>query len=149
MINITERGLTLIKDYEGLSLKAYQCHAGRWTIGYGHTHNIRAGDVITQKLAEVFLRKDIAQVTALLNTQIKVPLTQNQYDALCSLVFNIGATAFTASTLLKKLNFGDYSGAAAEFRKWNKVTVNGKKRPLPGLIKRRQAEEAIFKSAYN
>ncbi len=84
---------------------------------------------------------------ALLNTQIKVPLTQNQCDALCSLVFNIGATAFAASTLLKKLNFGDYSGAAAEFIKWNKATVNDKKIPLLGLIKRRQVEKALFELA--
>ncbi|ASX26125.1 lysozyme [Candidatus Williamhamiltonella defendens] len=146
-MHISEKGLVLIKRYEGLRLKAYQCSAGRWTIGYGHTHNIRAGDVITQQQAEAFLREDIAQVMALLNTQIKVPLTQNQCDALCSLVFNIGATAFAASTLLKKLNFGDYSGAAAEFIKWNKATVNDKKIPLLGLIKRRQVEKALFELA--
>lgn len=146
-MHISEKGLVLIKRYEGLWLKAYQCRAGRWTIGYGHTHNIRAGDLITQEQAEVFLREDIAQVTALLNGQIKVPLTQNQYDALCSLVFNIGRTAFTTSTLLKKLSGEDYLGAASEFMKWSKATVNGKKIPLPGLIKRRQAEKALFELA--
>lgn len=146
-MHISEKGLALIKRYEGLQLKAYQCHASKWTIGYGHTHNIKMGDVITQEQAEAFLREDIAPVTALLNTQIKVPLTQNQYDAICSLVFNIGMTAFTTSTLLKKLNGEDYLGAASEFMKWSKATVNGKKIPLPGLIKRRQAEEALFKSA--
>lgn len=146
-MHISEKGLALIKRYEGLQLKAYPCRAGRWTVGYGHTHNINMGDVITQEQAEAFLREDIAQVTALLNTQIKVPLTQNQYDAICSLVFNIGMTAFTTSTLLKKLNVGDYAGASAEFMKWSKATVKGKKIPLPGLIKRRQAEEALFKSA--
>nr|ACJ10096.1 lysozyme [Bacteriophage APSE-4] len=146
-MHISEKGLVLIKSYEGLQLEAYQCRAGRWTIGYGHTHNLNRGDVITQEQAEAFLREDIAQVTALLNAQIKVPLTQNQYDALCSLVFNVGGRAFTASTLLKKLNFGDYSGAAAEFMKWSKATVNGKRTPLPGLIKRRQAEKALFESA--
>ncbi|WP_369407066.1 lysozyme [Arsenophonus endosymbiont of Aleurodicus floccissimus] len=109
-MHISERGLTLIKYYEGLRLKAYQCRAGRWTIGYGHTHNINMGDVITQEQAEAFLRKDITQVTALLNTQIKVPLTKNQYDELCLLVFNIGGTAVTTSTLLKKLKGGDYLG---------------------------------------
>lgn len=145
-MHISEKGLTLIKYYEGLHLKAYQCCAGRWSIGYGHTHKVISTDVITQEQAEAFLREDIAQVTALLNTQIKVPLTQNQYDALCSLVFNIGGTAFTTSTLLKKLNGGDYLGAASEFMKWRKATVNGKKIPLLGLIKRRQAEKALFES---
>ncbi|CAB4327919.1 Lysozyme [Bacteriophage APSE-7] len=146
-MHISEKGLVLIKRYEGLRLKAYQCRAGRWTLGYGHTHNINAGDVITQEQAEEFLREDIAQVTALLNTRRKVPLTQNQYDALCSLVFNIGGTAFTTSTLLKKLNGGDYLGAASEFMKWSKATVNGKKIRMSGLIKRRQAEKALFESA--
>ncbi|CAB3745647.1 Lysozyme [Bacteriophage APSE-7] len=146
-MHISEKGLVLIKRYEGLRLKAYQCRAGRWTLGYGHTHNLNIGDVITQEQAEAFLREDIAQVTALLNAQIKVPLTQNQYDAISSLVFNIGMTAFTTSTLLKKLNVGDYSGAAAEFMKWSKAKVNGKRTPLPGLIKRRQAEKALFESA--
>lgn len=143
---ISEKGLSLIKHYEGLRLKAYQCRAGRWTIGYGHTHNINMGDLITKEQAEAFLHEDIAQVTALLNAQIKVPLTQNQYDAICSLVFNIGMTAFTTSTLLKKLNVGDYLGAASEFMKWNKATINGKRTLLPGLIKRRQAEKALFES---
>ncbi|RXK33842.1 lysozyme [Arsenophonus endosymbiont of Bemisia tabaci Asia II 3] len=146
-MHISGKGLELIKRYEGLQLKAYQCRAGRWTVGYGHTHNINTDDVITQEQAEAFLRKDIAQVMALLNTQIKVPLTQNQYDALCSLVFNIGATAFIASALLKKLNFCDYSGAAAEFMKWSQATVDGKQISLPGLIKRRQSEKALFELA--
>lgn len=78
LMHISEKGLVLLKRYEGLRLKAYQCRAGRWTIGYGHTHNLNMGDVITQEQAEAFLREDIAQVTALLNAQIKVPLTQNQ-----------------------------------------------------------------------
>ncbi|CED78474.1 lysozyme [Candidatus Williamhamiltonella defendens] len=95
--------------------------------GYGHTSGVQAGDVITPEQTEAFFREDIPIITAHLNQLIKVRVTQNQLDALVSLIFKIGSRAFAVSTLLKKLNSGDAAGAAAEFPKYCHGTVQGKK----------------------
>ncbi|OIV47456.1 lysozyme [Sodalis sp. TME1] len=145
-MNIRQDGVARIKAFEGLRLTAYQCSADRWTIGYGHTSGVKAEDVITLEQAGAFLRDDIDAVVERLNALTTVPVNQNQFDALCSLVFNIGIEAFATSTLLKKLNEGDYPGAAAEFPKWCKITVKGQKVRSLGLIKRRQEEKALFES---
>lgn len=143
-MNISLAGVQQIKDFEGLKLKAYPCSTGKWTIGYGHTKGVKEGEVITLEEADTFLREDIHFICAQLNDLIKVVVTQNEFDALCSLVFNIGVKAFSLSTLLKKLNQGDKRGAAAEFPKWRYATVKGKKVALPSLIKRRQKEKTRF-----
>ncbi|MGX8943229.1 lysozyme [Symbiopectobacterium sp. Eva_TO] len=148
-MQMSSQGLARIKAFEGIKLNAYHCSAEKWTVGYGHTTGAKAEGVITPAQADTFLRDDIDAVVEELNALITVPVSQNQFDALCSLVFNIGIGAFGTSTLLKKLNEGDYSGAAAEFPKWCHVTVKGKKLPLPGLIKRRQEEKALFESVIN
>lgn len=134
------KGLNLIKQFEGLRLRAYRCSADVWTIGYGHTASVDANDVITEEQAIKLLRQDIAESERTINKHVLVPLTQNQFDALVSFVFNIGGGNFRASTLLKKLNAGDYDGAAPEFRRW--VIAGGK--TLPGLVPRREAESALF-----
>ena len=135
------KNIDLIKKHEGLRLKAYLPTPNDvWTIGYGHTRDVRPGQVISQSQAEDFLRQDLDWVENSLNKSVKVPLKQNQYDALASLVYNIGATNFQSSTLLRKLNTGDYKGASEQFLVWNKQ----KGRTLKGLVKRRQEEKDYF-----
>ncbi|WP_387440446.1 lysozyme, partial [Photorhabdus sp. RM105S] len=100
------------------------------------------GDAITERQAEQFLLDDLAPVYITLENSVKVPLTQGQFDALCSFIFNCGASAFVRSTLLKKLNAGDYKGAANQFMEWNKAGG----RVLPGLDARRASEKTMFLS---
>jgi lysozyme len=139
-MRISDNGLELIKSFEGLYLKAYLCPAKVWTIGYGHTGNVKPGDVINRQQADELLRQDVEEFVAIVNTAVKVPLTQNQFDSLVSFVYNVGADAFRKSTLLRKLNAGDYAGAAQEFERWNKA--HGV--VLPGLVKRRKKERELF-----
>lgn len=136
----SNNGINLIKRFEGLRLEAYRDSVGIPTIGYGHTHGVKMGDVITGAQADAFLREDLQVAELTINTNVKVKLTQSQFDALASFVFNLGSGNFVKSTLLKKLNTGDYAGAADEFGKW--VNAGGKK--LPGLVKRRAAEREEF-----
>ncbi|MCP1104855.1 lysozyme [Serratia nevei] len=137
---IGTNGLNLIKHFEGLKLRAYQCSAHVWTIGYGHTVDVSANDVITEEEALYFLHQDVAESERAVNQYVHVPLTQNQFDALVSFVFNLGVGNFRTSTLLKKLNAGDDDGAAQEFGRW--IHAGGK--VLPGLVRRREAERALF-----
>jgi len=139
-MKISQAGINAIKDYEGVRLKAYDDGVGVWTIGVGHTKGVQRGDEITMAQADEFLRADLAEAEKAVNTRVIVPLTQGQFDALVSFVFNLGAGAFMASTLLKKLNAGDYDGAADEFLRWNKAGG----RALPGLVKRRISERIMF-----
>lgn len=136
------RDVSLIKEFEGLYLEAYLCPAKKWTIGYGHTKTVKPGMKITEAGADALLRHDLAWCEDAVNDNVKVPLTQNQYDALVSFIFNVGAGAFKRSTLLRKLNAGDYAGAANEFPRWNK----GGGRVLRGLVRRREAERKLFLS---
>lgn len=139
-MELSEEGIALIKQFEGLRHEAYQCPAGIWTIGYGHTADVRPGDIITAEQADAFLLQDVAESEIAVNRQVTTVLTQNQFDALVSFVFNLGSNNFRASTLLKKLNTGDNIGAAAELMRW--VYAGGK--PSPGLIRRREAEKLLF-----
>ncbi len=136
----TKVNLDLIKKFEGLYLTAYLCPADVWTIGYGHTKSVKPGMVITEAEADRLLEQDVAWVKAAVVGAVKVPLTANQTSALYSFVFNVGAGAFRSSTLLRKLNAGDYAGAQAQFRRWNKA--GGK--VLRGLTRRRAAEAKLF-----
>jgi lysozyme len=133
-------GLNLIKNFEGLRRQAYKCPAGIWTIGYGHTTDVNVGDVITEMQAISLLSQDVAESERAVNQYVHVPLTQNQFDALVSFVFNLGVGDFRSSTLLKKINAGDDDGAAQEFGRW--IHVDGK--TLPGLVRRREAERVLF-----
>ena len=133
-------GINLIKSFEGLRLHAYKCPAGVWTIGYGHTKGVKKGDMITELKAETLLIIDLQSSENAINSLVKVPLTPNQFDSLASFVFNVGSGNFQKSTLLKKLNNKDYTGASNEFGKW--VFANKKK--LLGLVKRREAEKELF-----
>jgi len=140
---LSQNGLDLIKGFEGLRLSAYQDSAGVWTIGYGHTGNVKPGDRITQAQAEDLLQKDTAWAQQAVRDQVKVPLTQGQFDALTSFTFNLGAGALGKSTLQAKLNAGDYAGAQAEFGKW----VHAGGQVLQGLVRRRAAEAELFGSS--
>lgn len=143
--------VNLVKTFEGLhkvtaegDVRAYRCPAGKWTIGYGHTKGVRSGMRATKEECEQFLQEDLDAHGAIVNRLVKVDLSQAQFDALTCFVFNLGEGNFKGSTLLKKLNQGDYDGAALEFGKWNKARANGELKVFPGLTRRRTAEAALF-----
>lgn len=137
----SDSGIALIKHFEGFRRTPYLCAGGKWTVGFGHViRSFETFSKITEEQAENILKDDLIHAENAVNALITVPLTQNQFDALASLTFNIGRENFLTSTLLKKLNAGDVTGAAAEFKKWRKSA--GK--VLPGLVRRRAAETALF-----
>lgn len=133
-------GLELIKRFEGVRLAAYDDGVGVWTIGVGHIKGVKRGDTITMEQADRFLAEDHAEAEAAVNRCVKVPLEQHQFDALASWTFNLGGGALSGSTMLKKLNAGDFDGAADEMLRWNKAGG----RVLAGLTKRRIAERMLF-----
>ncbi|MAW81122.1 MAG: hypothetical protein CMI63_12865 [Parvularcula sp.] len=141
----SENGVELIKRFEGLELEAYQDIAGIWTIGYGHTGpDVEPGMKISEREAEEMLRRDLKPREQAVESAVKVPLNQNEFDALVSFVYNVGASAFRGSTALKRLNKGDRAGAADALTWWNKATVGGVLREVMGLTRRRAAEKALF-----
>lgn len=141
-------GLDLIKRFEGLELEAYQDIAGVWTIGYGHTGpDVAPSASITAEAAEALLLQDVATRERTVRDLVTVPLSQGQFDALVSFVYNVGAGKFRASTALRRLNAGDYVGAAEALTWWNKATVDGRLREVTGLTRRRAAEAEMFLAA--
>ncbi len=131
-----------VKQFEGRELKAYQCSAGKWTIGYGHVKGVKEGDEISASEAEQLLVEDLTAIADDLNRLVNVPVSEGQYIALLSLAFNVGASAIKKSTLLFHLNHGRYEDAAAEFDKW--IYAGGKL--SEGLKRRRAAERSLFES---
>ncbi|EMV7407859.1 lysozyme [Enterobacter soli] len=147
MMQTSDKGIALIKEFEGCKLTAYQDSVGVWTIGFGWTQPvdgkpIRAGMTIKQETAERLLKTGLVSYESDVSRLVKVGLTQGQFDALVAFTYNLGARSLSTSTLLRKLNAGDYTGAAAEFMSWNKA--GGK--ALKGLTRRREAERALFLS---
>jgi lysozyme len=144
-MKINEAGLKIIREYEGLRLEAYLCPSNKWTIGFGNTFYkdgspVRKGDTITREDAEGLLLHVVNDFADQVSNAVQVSLTSNQFSAIVSLVFNIGPGNFRSSTLLRKLNAGDYHGASEEFGKW--CYSNGTR--LRGLIKRRKEEQKLF-----
>jgi lysozyme len=139
-VTLSDAGLRLIKEYEGLRTEAYRCPAGVWTIGYGSTRGVREGMRITEAQAESLLRQDVERFERAVVGMVEVPITQGQFDALVSFAFNLGAAALRRSTLLRLLNQSRYAEAASQFPRWNKAGG----RVLAGLTKRRSAERALF-----
>lgn len=137
---LSKAGVEMIAGFEGCRLNAYQCSAGEWTIGYGHTKGVRSGMQITKDQARQLFQKDLAEFEAVVRAYVRVPLDQGQYDALVSFTFNVGAEAFRTSTLLRMLNKGRYRAAALEFHRW--VNAGGKQ--VEGLIVRRNEEYGMF-----
>lgn len=140
-MKISAEALEPLKEHEGLRLHAYPDPASGgapWTIGYGHTRGVKKGDICTKERAHIWLLSDVQESEQAVEKLVNVPLTQSQFDALVSFTFNLGEGRLKGSTLLKKLNAGDYAGAAAEFVKWKKPVS------LPGILRRRQAETKWF-----
>lgn len=144
-VRTSQSGVELIKLFEGLELEAYQDIAGIWTIGYGHTgDDVQPGMRISERDAEELLKRDLRPREQAIEGVVKVPLNQNEFDALVSFVYNVGVGAFRKSTALKRLNRGDRVGAADALTWWNKATVGGVLREVLGLTRRRAAERALF-----
>ena len=152
-MNASANCFRLIEGSEGCELKAYPCPSGIPTIGYGHTSGVRLGMTCTPAQASAWLCEDVHCAEGLVQAHVTVPLTQKQFDALVSILFNVGPGAkgekdgiiFLASgqssTLLRKLNAGDYAGAAGEFPKWCHGAGGTL---LGGLVTRRARERALF-----
>lgn len=143
MINdyvVCDEAIEIIKKFEGLRLKAYKCPSGVWTIGYGHTKGVIKGQVITSEQAESLLMGDITEACHIVSDLIEIPLSNYQFSALVSFVFNVGYTRFAKSTIRKLINNGDLKRAVDQFDRWvySGTTV------LQGLVKRRAEEKALF-----
>lgn len=139
----SDAGIELIKQFEGLRLRAYPDPAtggDPWTIGYGSTTDVEPGDVVTPEGAERRLREDLQEAEDAVAALVTVPLNDNQHAALVSFVFNLGYGNFNSSTLLRKINACNYSGAKQEFKRW----VYGNSRVMAGLERRRKAEAELF-----
>ena len=142
MMRYSDLGLALTKHFEGLRTEAYQDSGGVWTIGYGHTgREVKRGHLITELEAEVLLRADMRDAVASVNRSVDVDVQQYQFDALVDFCFNVGCGHFERSSLLGKVNLEDFAGAAVQFGLW----INVDMKPVPGLVRRRTAEAALFR----
>ena len=139
---INDSGLNLIKAFEGLYLESYQDPVGIWTIGYGHIQDVNQGMKITVSQAEQILKEDLFRYETAVEEAVTVTINENQFAALTSFCFNLGASALFKSTLLKLLNQGQFAEAANEFPRWDKAGGQS----LLGLSRRRRAERALFLS---
>ena len=147
LMSVSNKGVDLICEFEGEQLIAYDDGVGVWTIGFGTIKypngvRVKKGDTCTLDQAKEYMRHDLIEFEHTVNSSVKVPLNQNQFDALVSLAYNIGSNAFKSSTLVKKLNTGDYQGAADQFNAW--VNAGGKR--MQGLVSRRDREKLLFLS---
>lgn len=146
-MSVSNKGVDLICEFEGKRLVAYDDGVGIWTIGFGtikypNGTRVKKGDTCTLDQAKEYMRHDLIEFEHTVNSSVKVPLNQNQFDALVSLAYNIGSSAFKSSTLVKKLNTGDYQGAADQFNVW--INAGGKR--MQGLVNRRDREKLLFLS---
>jgi len=142
-LQISEGAVELVKEFEGLGPIAYLDAVGVLTIGYGHTMGVYEGQTVTKAQAEQYLRDDLREAQRDVQALVKVPVSQQMFDALCSFDFNLGANNLGKSTLLKYLNQGMYSAAADQFLRWDHAGG----RVLKGLSRRRAAERALFLTA--
>lgn len=145
----SQRGIDLIKEYEGLKLTAYLCPTGVPTIGWGHTRTVTRADVnaqrrITEAEAERLLQEDLMTFERGVLSACTIAPNQHQFDAFVSLSYNIGVGAFQRSTALRRHNEGDFDSAANAIEMWNKGTINGQRQVLRGLVRRRAAEKALY-----
>ena len=141
-MTLSEEGLSFIKEREGLELMPYQDVAGIWTVGYGSTTEVVPGEKITEVEAGERLKEDVRHAENCVNQLVTVPLTQGEFDCLCSFVFNVGCFAFSKSTLLRKLNDGDYESIPAELARWDKAGGH----VVAGLSKRRKLEGDLWEN---
>ena len=138
-MNISQEGISLIKKFEGCELEAYKCAAGVWTIGYGHTKDVKEGNSITKEEAESMLVHELQEYCSDVDIAVKVDL-QNEFDALVSWTYNLGPTNLNSSTMLRVLNEGKHDEVPAQMKRWNKASGQVKE----GLIRRREAEALMF-----
>tara|TARA_R100001082_G_scaffold111230_1_gene94288 strand:- start:685 stop:1140 length:456 start_codon:yes stop_codon:yes gene_type:complete len=143
-MEISQEGISLIKKFEGCELEAYKCSAGKWTIAFGRTKDVKEGDTCTQEQAEEWLKEELPVYGAYVNSAVTVPLEQNEFDALVAWTYNLGPSNLNSSTMLKVLNENKKDEVPHQMRKWNKARVNGEKVVLPGLERRRLAESLLF-----
>lgn len=148
-MQVSEAGVEFIKSWEGFEARAYRDVAGVWTIGYGHTEGFRDGrfnadSVISESAAKALLCEDLAPREEAVSDAVCVTLARHEFDALTSLVYNIGVNGFRGSTVLRRLNAGDRNGAGDAFLMWNKARIDGRLQVSPGLARRRKAERAMF-----
>lgn len=143
---LTPEAIALIKHFEGCFLESYRDPVGIWTVGYGHTGDVKRGCSLSQREAEDLLLEDLDMAQVDVRHNVKVPLNENEFGALVSLAFNIGGAALAGSTLLRKLNKGDRTAAAKEFERFVYGHVGGRKVMLRGLQIRRRAEREMFQS---
>jgi len=143
----SKEGIDLIKEFEGFRKNAYLCPGGVWTIGYGHTRGVRAGDSILESEAEDLLKEDLREAEEAVSHLVSTPLRQSQFDALVSLVYNIGSGNFCTSTIRKVINYkiSDIN----EYRKAWMMWVKSRGKKLKGLERRRAAEFELFKKDFN
>jgi lysozyme len=139
-MQISQEGLALIKKFEGCELEAYKCPAGVWTIGYGHTKDVKEGDKINKDEADYLLQEEMIEYESYINDMVDVDLNQSQYDSMCAWVYNLGPSNLGSSTMLRVLNEGKYDEVPQQMKRWNKA--NGE--VLDGLIRRREAEALLF-----
>ena len=138
----SEVGVELIKEFEGCKQVAYQDSVGVWTIGYGHTKDVYEGQLAIKKTIERWLQEDLEEFESYVSKLVKVELNQNQFDALVAWTYNLGPTNLKESTMLRKLNYGDYESVPDEMRRWNKAGGE----VLNGWVRRRDAEANLFSS---
>ena len=141
MMQTSRTGIELLKHFEGCELKAYQDSVGVWTIGYGHTKGIYEGLEITQSEAEKMLQDELPEYEGYITDKVVPMLQQHEYDALVCWVYNLGPTNLSSSTLLKKLNAGEFKDVPFQMKRWDKAGGQ----PLLGLTRRRNAEALLFK----
>lgn len=138
----SQKGIDLIKVFEGFRSEAYLCPGLVWTIGYGHTEGVREGNKVTKEKAEELLREDLIEFEDHVKRLVKIELSQNQFDALVSLVYNIGPGNFHTSTIRRLINEGCKEKSKLEHA-W-KMWKRGGGKTLPGLVKRRAAEFELY-----
>lgn len=148
-MRLPEAAIELVKQYEGLKLRAYLCPAGVPTIGYGHTKTVSRADVergktISEAIAEGLLAQDLSEAAEGVRRLCTTPPNENELGAMASLVFNIGIGNFRTSSVLRLHNSDNALGAAKAFLLWNKATIDGKLTVLPGLVKRRTEESMLY-----
>ena len=139
-MNISQEGISLIKKFEGCELEAYKCAAGVWTIGYGHTKDVKEGNSITKEDAESMLVHELQEYCSDVDIAVKVDLKQNEFDSLVSWTYNLGPTNLNSSTMLRVLNEGKHDEVPAQMKRWNKASGQVKE----GLVRRREAEALMF-----
>lgn len=138
------KGIGLILEFEGFRSSSYLCPAGVWTIGYGATRGVKKGDIITMYDAKERLKRELVEYEQAVLAALTLPPNENEFSSCVVLAYNIGIAGFKSSSVVKAHNRGDKEAAARAFNLWNKATIGGVKKTLPGLTRRRLAEAALY-----